>query len=198
MGLQFGASTDKPVPADFTGDGKTDIAFWRPSTGEWFVLRSEDSTYFAFPFGSTNDIPRPADYDGDGKADPAVLPAESISTWFILRSSDGGVTSAQFGISSDMPEPADYDGDGKADVAIYRQAQGQWWYLRSSERKCVRGDLRIVDRQAGAGRLHGRRQGRRRVLPSVGRKLVRAEKRGLDLLRVPVRQLDGQAGPGRL
>ena len=44
--LQFGNSTDIPVPADFTGDGKTDIAFWR--NGEWFVLRSEDDSFFSF------------------------------------------------------------------------------------------------------------------------------------------------------
>ncbi|MBK7708592.1 MAG: hypothetical protein IPJ30_23235 [Acidobacteria bacterium] len=37
--LQFGMATDKIVPGDFTGDGKTDIAFWRPSTGFWFILQ---------------------------------------------------------------------------------------------------------------------------------------------------------------
>jgi hypothetical protein len=45
--LQFGASTDKITPADYTGDGKADIAFFRPSSGEWYVLRSEDFSFFA-------------------------------------------------------------------------------------------------------------------------------------------------------
>ncbi|MBK6751266.1 MAG: VCBS repeat-containing protein [Acidobacteria bacterium] len=64
------------------GDGKTDVAFWRPATGEWFVLRSEDFSFYAFPFGASGDVPVPGDYDGDGKADASVF-RESSLTWFI-------------------------------------------------------------------------------------------------------------------
>ena len=70
--VQFGSANDAVVTADYTGDGKTDIAYWQPSTGFWYVLRSEDLTYYAFPFGGTGDIPVPADYDGDGRADAAT------------------------------------------------------------------------------------------------------------------------------
>jgi hypothetical protein len=128
---QFGTGTDKIVPADCTGDGKTDIAFWRPSTGEWYVLRSENLSFFSFPFGTTGDIPVPADYDADGKADPAVF-RPSNGTWFIQRSSDNGTTIAQLGSNGDVPVAADYDGDGRADMAIYRTALGQWWLNRST------------------------------------------------------------------
>ena len=48
--------TDKPVSGDYTGDGKADIAFFRPSTGFWFILRSEDNSFFSFPFGTLGDI----------------------------------------------------------------------------------------------------------------------------------------------
>ena len=83
--FQFGTSTDKIVPGDYTGDGKTDVAFYRPSTGEWFILRSEDFSYYSFPFGAAEDIPVPADYDGDGKTDAAVF-RPSNSTWYIQNS----------------------------------------------------------------------------------------------------------------
>jgi len=128
---QFGAAADKVAPADYTGDGKTDVAFWRPSNGSWFVLRSEDLTFYAFPFGASGDTPVTADYDADGKADAAVY-RPSSSTWFIQRSSDNVTTILAFGVSGDVPVNADYDGDGKADIAIFRPSSGQWWIQRSS------------------------------------------------------------------
>ncbi|MBK7708758.1 MAG: VCBS repeat-containing protein [Acidobacteria bacterium] len=82
IAINFGLSSDRPVRGDYTGDGKADIAFWRPTTGEWFVLRSEDSTFYSFPFGASTDVPSPGDYDGDGRFDAAVFrPANS--TWYI-------------------------------------------------------------------------------------------------------------------
>ncbi|MBK7933738.1 MAG: hypothetical protein IPK01_09600 [Acidobacteria bacterium] len=128
--VQFGTATDVIVPSDFTGDNKTDIAFFRPSTGFWYVLRSDDFSFFAFPFGSGGDVPVPADYDADGRSDPAVF-RPSNSTWFIANSG-GGTAIQQFGIAGDLPVPADYDGDAKADIAIYRPSLGQWWLARSS------------------------------------------------------------------
>ncbi|MBX7054580.1 MAG: DUF1906 domain-containing protein [Pyrinomonadaceae bacterium] len=98
---QFGVSSDQAVPVDFTGDGKADVAFWRPSTGEWFILRSEDLTYYAFPFGTVGDVAAPGDLDGDGKADPTVF-RPSNAVWYMLRS-QAGFTAVQFGLSGDRP-----------------------------------------------------------------------------------------------
>jgi WD40 repeat protein len=127
--LQFGQSTDIPVPADFTGDGKTDIAFWR--NGEWFVLRSEDDSFFSFPFGTSGDIPAPGDFDGDGKADPTVFrPSEGV--WYVSKTT-GGTDIIPFGIAEDKPVVADYDGDGKDDIGIFRPSVSQWWINRSTD-----------------------------------------------------------------
>lgn len=127
---QFGTASDTIAAADYTGDGKADIAFWRPSTGFWYVLRSEDLTYFAVPFGANGDVPAPSDFDADGKADVAVF-RPSTATWFIANST-GNTTIQQFGQAGDLPVPADYDGDGRSDLAIYRPGAGQWWLLRST------------------------------------------------------------------
>ena len=131
LGVTFGDPTDNLVPADYTGDGKADIAFFRGSTNEWFVLRSEDMTFFAFPFGAAGDVPAPGDFDGDGTADPTVY-RPSIGTWFIQRSSDNQTAAVAFGVAEDLPTVADFDGDGMDDIAQYRPSLNQWWQYRSS------------------------------------------------------------------
>lgn len=97
----FGTGTDKTVQADYTGDGKTDVAFFR--SGEWFVLRSENTSFYSFPFGTSGDIPTAGDYDGDGRADPAVF-RNSDTTWYLLGSTSG-FSAVGFGLSGDRPVP---------------------------------------------------------------------------------------------
>ena len=55
----WGASTDVPVPGDYDGDRRTDIAVWRPSSGMWYILRSSIGTMDArqWGLGSLNDDP---------------------------------------------------------------------------------------------------------------------------------------------
>ncbi len=102
IAFQFGNATDKPVAGDYTGDGKTDVALFR--NGEWFVLRSEDSSFYSAPFGTIGDIPTAGDYDGDGKYDFAVF-RPTNQTWFANRSTAGTLIQ-QFGITGDKPLPA--------------------------------------------------------------------------------------------
>ena len=38
--FQWGLNTDKPLAADFDGDGRTDLALYRPSNGGWYIRYS--------------------------------------------------------------------------------------------------------------------------------------------------------------
>ena len=156
--IAFGAPglLDVPAPADYDGDGITDIATFRadsdvtPGAAQWFILPSGDPMGgYSVTFGGSGgmDVPVPADYDGDGRADVATFRADSDVTpgaaqWFILPSGDPmGGYSVTFGGSGgmDVPVPADYDGDGRADVATFRAnsdqeaASAEWFILSSSQ-----------------------------------------------------------------
>lgn len=140
---------------DYDGNGESDIAIFRPSTGLWAV-RGLGNIYF----GTDGDMPVSGDYDGDGCSDigifnpsTALWAIKNISRFYYGRSGDTSVpgdydgdgtcdsgifradsglwaikdiTRIYFGSTSDLPVPADYNGDGSSDYAVYRPSEGLW------------------------------------------------------------------------
>lgn len=127
------APATRSAVGDFDGDGKTDIATFRPSEGRWYIINSSDGTTRTQDWGAADDIIVPRDYDGDGRADIAVW-RPSEGTWYILQSFTSTVRRQQWGTTNDKPLiAAFYDEDRKAGVAVFRPSDGNWYYLRSTD-----------------------------------------------------------------
>ncbi|MBA3353234.1 MAG: VCBS repeat-containing protein [Blastocatellia bacterium] len=116
--------------ADYDGDGKSDIAIYRPSNGQWWLNRSTGGV-IVYQFGASTDKAVQGDYTGDGKSDVAFW-RPSTGEWYILRSEDSSYYSAPFGTATDIPAPGDYDGDGKFDTTVFRPSSATWFIQRTT------------------------------------------------------------------
>ena len=126
------------APADVDADGRTDLTFWRPSNGLWYMLKSGSTPAYdsggagILAWGMASDIPLFAHLDADGKADPMVW-RPSTGTWYGLLSTRsysaaaGDRLSKPWGLSGDIPLVGDMDADGVSDLLIWQPSTG-WWY----------------------------------------------------------------------
>ena len=105
----------RPWIHDYSGDGTSDPAVFRPSTGLW-AARGVTRAYF----GTDGDIPVPGDYRGDGTTDIAVF-RPSTGLWAVRE-----LTRTYFGRAGDHPVPGDYRGDGTDLIGIFREESGLW------------------------------------------------------------------------
>jgi hypothetical protein len=125
-GVAFASNASNP--GDFDGDGKSDVTVYRPSTGQWIILKSgvNFTIHQTRSWGVSGDIDVPRDYDGDGRIDPAVF-RPSTQNWYFTMSSSNFAMIASWGLSTDVPVPGDYNGDGRADLAVWRPSNGTWY-----------------------------------------------------------------------
>jgi uncharacterized delta-60 repeat protein len=139
FGSDDGFEQSRPAPpADYDGDGKTDVANVTtvvggsssggfPTVAIYLDVFSIERRTLPLTF-SGNVVS--ADYDGDGKAD---LTTYNNGLWTIRQSTNGAIRYESLGYSDDLLVPADYDGDGKVDIAVWRPSNSYWYWLSSRD-----------------------------------------------------------------
>lgn len=126
--------------ADFTGDGKADLA-GRAANGQWWIGESTGEGFVNTYWGKwTPGIDwldtSVGDFNGDGKADIAGRAATN-GAWWIATSTGGGFINQPFGRWTSSVEwesvlTGDFDGDGRTDIAGRAERDGTWWVARST------------------------------------------------------------------
>ena len=130
----------RPAPADYDGDGSTDIAV-KGSNGIWYIdLHANgfggrwDLAYTGY--GGVVSHPVPADYDGDGAEDVGAKGDVGTGSWGVdYASNTFGVWDVLvngYGNASTTAVPADYDGDGRADLSV-KSTAGEWFIDYASD-----------------------------------------------------------------
>src|SRR5262249_38293905 len=129
LNVQLGTVTDKPVPADYDGDGRADPAVMSPN-GTWTVRPSGGGADIVQAWGIGSDRPGPAGFAGGRRAHLADF-RPFTGHWIVKLSNTGATLDVALGVSSDRLVPGDYDGDGRTDMAVFRPSEGKW-YVRPS------------------------------------------------------------------
>jgi hypothetical protein len=117
----FGISSDRILPGDYDGDGKTDIAIARgfnisPGNTTWYIRYSSGLPDYEVVFGRGFNFAQ-GDYDGDGKTDIGYFIAgttnDDTGFWYI-ESSTGQTKFFRFGA-----RPSGGAGSGDLPIAGY-------------------------------------------------------------------------------
>jgi uncharacterized protein (TIGR03437 family) len=110
----------KPLPADFNGDGKLDLAL-----GGRVLLGRGDGTFSA-PVETGRAVwIATGDFNGDRKADLVLSDPGAGTLTILLSNGDGTFRTAQrFEVQANQPHVADFNRDGWSDLAVVPGIEG--------------------------------------------------------------------------
>jgi hypothetical protein len=124
------------VVGDFNGDGRSDIANYRPSDATWWISVSSGTSFTTtqwatLPYASGWTSQLVGDFNNDGKADIANYHA-SDATWWVSTSNGTSLTSSlkvthSTTVGWNTHLVGDFNGDHRSDLADFEDPTQLWW-----------------------------------------------------------------------
>ena len=126
-----GLGTDRPLVADYDGDGEDDFALFR-ANGQLLVFGDtalEQRTFYSFAI--PGGIPAVGDFIGDSKPDLAIYEPSTGAFWITSLFGTGGWSfpTVGRGFAADVPVVGDYTLGGKQELAVYEPSTGNFRVL---------------------------------------------------------------------
>ena len=125
---------DKPVVADWNGDGRDTPGVYRQSNQTFYLDDSIPPTGgadYTISYGASADLPVGGDWNGNG-TDTIGVWRPSNQNWYLRNTNSAGSVDIQFnfGAAGDIPVVGDWNGDGTDTIGVWRPSN-QNWYLRN-------------------------------------------------------------------
>jgi hypothetical protein len=144
--IQWGRSLDVPAPADYDGDGKTDVGIFRwwdynyGDTSEWWLHKGATNGHVVLFGLELGYFKFSRNYIGDAAAevgqiypvDISQIPGQNcfVAAYFIA-SPEGIIVRKTVGDVCNVnptPVPGDYDNDGHSEIAVFVNRTFKVWF----------------------------------------------------------------------
>jgi RHS repeat-associated protein len=159
--IGFGAAAGIMEPADFDGDGRTDLLVARSSESGtsgnyiWEAYLATGTGFAATPIATLSTSPQPdralvLDINGDSLSDVLVFHQNAWRSYLSRGTSSGTLPGlVQVACAAPVAQGAnslatalDYDGDGRSDLLV---SEGNGWRLHRSDGSCFSSQERYTD-----------------------------------------------------
>jgi hypothetical protein len=144
----FGSAGALPVTGEWDAAGVTQLGFFAPDTGHWYLDKNSNETWEGCavdscdgPFGLQGDVPVAGKWTSSGYDRYGVF-RPSTGYWYLDKNSDGALGSCRRDqcvhlsvyLAGDLPVVGDWNGNGVFGLGLFRPSTSQWFLDRNGNK----------------------------------------------------------------